>query len=321
MLTTRFIVAVLSAGSIFPCATAAWAQSFPSKPVRIMASSPGSGIDVISRLIAHDLSSALAQQVIVENRGGSVIVRAQVVFTAAPDGHTLLVTGASHWLLPLMQKNLPFDPVKDFSPVIFAAIQPNALAVHPSLPAKSVKELIALAKANPGELNIATGAPGALTHLAAELFKDMAGIKMVSVPYRGSGPALASLFSGETQVMFPVMLQIAPHFKLGKVRVLAVTATNPVSTFPGVPTVAATLPDYEAGAKYGIFAPAKTPGPIISRLNREIARVLSAPEIRERLAKVGAEGIGGSPEELVTTMRRDVVLWGKVIKEAGIVVE
>ncbi len=313
----RRVAWMFSLGMIVLGTGAVCAQSYPNKPIRLVTAEPGGGNDFAARLIAPGLSSSLGQQVVVDNRPSGVIP-GQIVSKAPPDGHTLLVSTGVVWLLPFMQ-SVPFDPVRDFSPITLAVSTPNILVVHPSLPVKSVKELIALAKARPGELDYASGALGSSSHLAAELFKAMAGVNMMRIPYRGAGPALLALVSGQVQLMFATAGSAAAHVGAGRLRALAVTSAQPSALLPGLPAIAASgLPGYEANTPFGIFAPAGTPAIIISRLNQEIVRVLNSPEVKEKFFKAGVEVVGSSPEKFAAAITSDMARMGKVIKAAGI---
>jgi tripartite-type tricarboxylate transporter receptor subunit TctC len=290
-------------------------QDYPNKPIRIVTGSVGGGGDFASRLIAQGIAGPLGQPVIIDNHGNFA---AEVVAKAPPDGHTLLLDSTSVWIGPLLQET-PYDAVKDFSPITGAVILPNVLVVSPTLPVNSVKELIALAKARPGKLNYSAGSIGGSAHLSGELFKAMAGINMVAIPYKGGAPAITAVIAGEAQVNFPTTIAAAPHMKSGRLRVLAVTSAQPSALVPGVPTVAASgLPGYEAVSIYGMFAPARTPASIINRLNQEVVRVLNIAEVKERFFNSGEETIGSSPEQLAATVKSDIAKWGKVIKDAGI---
>jgi tripartite-type tricarboxylate transporter receptor subunit TctC len=256
--------------------------------------------------------------VVVDNRGGANgLIAFDIVAKAPPDGYTLLLHSSTLWVLPLMQK-VPYDPIKDFIPVTQAATSPAILVVHPSVAAKSVKELIVLAKANPGTLNYASGTAGGTGHLAAELLNSMAGVKIVRVPYKGTGAAINDLISGQVQVMFANAATVTPHIKSGKLRALAITTAEPSPQYPALPTIATALPGYEAVAPYGIFAPAKTPMTIIKRLNQEIVRIISAADVKEKFLSVGVETVGNSPGEFAAKVKSDIVKWGKVIKDVGI---
>jgi len=305
---------------LLPAAALVCAQDYPTKPVRIVTGSVGGGNDQIARQIAQGVSGPLGQPVIVENRPSGVIP-GDMVAKASPDGYTLLVTSAILWIGPLMQKS-PYDPVKDFAPITLLATTPNVLVVHPSLPAKSVGELIAAAKAKQGALNYASAGAGGSTHLAAELFKSMAGVDIVKISYRGAGPAIVDLLGGQVHLMFATAGSVTPHIKSGKVRALAVTSAQPSVLVPGLPTIAASgVPGYVSASPYGMFATAGTPGAIIRRLNKEVVGVISTPEIRERFLNLGVEVVGSSPEQLASTVKSEMARMGKVIKDAGIRLE
>ena len=292
-------------------------QNFPSKPIRMLASGVGGGGDFGSRLIAQGLTASLGQQVVVENRGGSAIIPAQIVAQAPPDGYTLLSYASTIWLLPYLQ-SVPYDPVKDFSPITLAVSSPNILVVHPSLSVRSVKELIALAKSRPGALSYASTAAGGPPHLAAELFKSMAGVNIVRVPYKGAGLALTELMAGQVQLYFLIPTAVMPYVKSGRVRALAVTSARPSELAPGLPTMAAFLPGYEMVTNLGIFAPARTPDAIIRRLNQEIVRVLNQPEVKERFFNAGTDTVGSSPEAFAAAMKVEMAAIARLITTAGI---
>lgn len=265
------------------------AQDYPHKPVRIVASGTGGGGDFASRVIAQGLTSNLGQQVVVENRGGG-IGAAEVVARAQPDGYTLMFYGSTIWVSPFMRSNLPYDPVRDFAPVTLAIRSPNVLAVNPSVAAKSVKQLIALVKSKPGELNYAARASGSTPHLAAELFKSMAGVEVVRIPYKSNGAAYTDLLSGQVQLMFATTGGATPHIQSGKLRALAVTGAQPSPLVPGLPTVsAAGLPGYESVSMSGVFVPAKTPRLLVNRISSEIIKVLNSADVKERLFGSGVE--------------------------------
>jgi len=297
-------------------ASAVFAQDYPNKPIRIVTSEAGGGNDVQARLVAQGLASALGEQVIVENRPSGVIP-GEVVSKAAPNGYTLLLYNNTLWIGPLLQ-NTPYDMARDFAPITSVTRAPNVLVVNSTLPVKSVAELVALAKAKPGELNYGSSGTGGSNHLAAELFRFMAGVNIVRINYKGAGPALTALLAGELQLMFPTAGAVTPHFKAGRVRALAVTSAEPTALFPGVPTVAAVLPGYESISIYGIFAPAKTPRTIIDKLNQEIVRFLNRTEVKEKFFIAGMEAVGSSPEQFAATVKSEMARMGKVIKEAGI---
>jgi tripartite-type tricarboxylate transporter receptor subunit TctC len=302
--------------SILLAAGGVSAQAFPNKPIRLVTSVPGGSSDIVARTLARELTASLEQPVVVDNRGALAGIEA--VARAAPDGYTLMVGSNSFWIGPLMQK-MSYDPVKDFSPVSLTQISPNILVVHPTLPAKSVKELIALAKAKPGALNVASGSTGAVSHLAAELFKSMAGVDIVTVPFKGAGPALLGVLSGQVQLMFATSGSAAPHLAAGKLRALAVTTTQPSALAPDLPTIAASgLPGYDATAMWGVLAPSRTPAMIIKRLNEEIVRGVRKADVKDRLFNAGLETVGSSPSEFAAAIKSEMTSMGKVIKDAGL---
>jgi tripartite-type tricarboxylate transporter receptor subunit TctC len=307
--------------SIVPAAllaVAAFAQPYPSKPIRIVTSTPGGGADFVARIAARGLSAQLAQQVVVDNRGSGIII-GEIVSRASADGHTVLVAGPTLWLAPFLYEHLNWDPVRDFSPVTLAISSPNILVVHPSVAANSVKELIALAKSRPGALNYATGGAGSSPHLAAELFKAMAGVNLTRVNYKGSGMAIADLIGGQIQVMFVVGSAGMPHVKAGRLRALAVTTEQPTRLLSGMPTVAGSgLPGYQSVNNVGIFVPLKTPGAIIRRLNQESARVFNSADVKELVLSSGSEVVASTPEQFAAALKSEMSRMGRVIKDAGI---
>jgi len=292
------------------------AQDFPIKPIRIIASEPGGGQDFIARLLAQGIPGSLGQPVIVENRPSSISV--EIVAKAAPDGYTLLLSGSSFTATPLLRET-PFDPIRDFSPVVAVDRAPSLLVVHAALPVKSVKELIALVKARPGELNYSMGIIGSSPHLAAELFKFMTNVNMVGIPYKGSAPAITDLMGGQTQLMFPTAGAVAPHVRSGRLRALAVTTLEPSALAPGLPTVASSgLADYEVQAIHGVIAPAKTPTAVIRRLNQAIVRYVNQIDVKQKFFDAGVESVGSSPEEYADKIKAELARMGKVIRSAGI---
>ena len=300
-------------------AAGVYAQNFPTKPVRIVTLEPGGGTDFAARLIAQGLAGNFGHPVIVDNRGGANgIIAVQVVAKALPDGYTLLINGSPVWLLPLLQDNVPYDPVKDLSPIALVTAAPNVLVVHPSSPANSVKELVALAKAKPGTLNYGSAATGGSPHLAAELFKALAGVNIVRIPYKGAVLALNDVIGGQVQVMFPTAATVAPHLKSGKLKVLAVTTAQPSALFPGLPTVAASVPGYESASVIGVFAPAATPAALVTRLNQEIVRVVNRADVKEKFFNSGVETVGNTPAQFAATIKSEMTRMGRVIKDAGI---
>ena len=295
---------------------AAGAQSYPAKVIRIETTEAGGYPDAVARLIAQGLAAGLNQQVIVENRA---IAAVDTVAKAPPDGYTLLFYTSVLWLSPFLRDGVAWDPQRDFLPVMLATSSPSIVVVHPSLPVKTIRELIALAKARPGELNYSTSSPGSGNHLAAELFRVIADVKVVRINYKGTGSALNSLAAGEVQLSFPSAGSVMPHWRSGRVRALAVTSAQPSLLAPDLPTVAAAgLPGYEATAYNGLLAPAKTPAAIIAKLNQIASQAIHRNDVRERIFNGGGEVVGGTPEEFATTIRREMSKWGKLISEAGI---
>ena len=313
-----FTKALIALGTL--CIGSATAQNFPVKPIRMLAPEAGGGVDFVARMIAREMSASFGQQVVIENRGGAGgVIAGEILAKAPPDGYTLMFSGPAIWLLPYLRPRLPFDAMKELAPVTLAVTTPNVLVVHPSLPVRSVRELIALAKAKPGALSDAGANTGSSAHLTAELFKAMAGVDIVRVPYRGVGPALTALIAGQVQLMFPSAGSIAPHLKSGRLRALAVTSAQPSALTPGLPTVAASgVPGYESVAMFGIQAPAQTPADILNRIQREVARALANAELKKRFFEAGVEGVGSTPEEYAATIRRESAKWGKLIRDLGI---
>ncbi len=293
------------------------AQNYPNKPVRIVTAAAGGSNDFISRLVAQGISVPLGQPVIVDNRAGG-IVAGDLVSKAPPDGYTLLQQSNSVWIGPLLQK-VPYDPVADLAPVVAVAKAPNILAVHPSVAASSVKELIALAKAKPGELNFASGGTGGGSHLSGELFKYLAGVNIVRVAYKGGSAATIDLLAGRVQMLFDDAPTLMPNIKAGKLRALAVTSSEPSALAPGLPTMAAAgLPGYAFESTQGVWAPAKTPSAVIRRLNQEMVRLVNQPDVKEKLFNNGLEPVGNSPEQFGALVKSDMANMSKVIQAAGI---
>jgi tripartite-type tricarboxylate transporter receptor subunit TctC len=294
------------------------AQGFPTKPVRIVTGSAGSNSDFVARVTSQALTVVFNQQVIIENRPSGVIL-GEIVANAQADGYTLLVTGSSFWLQPFLTPKLPWDPIRDFTPVSLLASVPNLVVVHPALGIKSVQELIAFAKAKPGVLNYASGSTGSTPHLGAELFKSMAGVNITRINYKGSAGAINDLVAGQVPVMFPTVSSVISHVQSGKIRALAVTSAQPTDLAPGLPTVAASgVPGYEFVSLTGMFAPAKLPKALLARLNQETLDVLKNPEVRKRFFTSGAEVVGSTPERFGTVVKEEIKRLGKVIQDAGI---
>jgi tripartite-type tricarboxylate transporter receptor subunit TctC len=296
----------------------AHAQSYPNKPVRLVTAGTGSAGDVAARIFAQGFGAALGQQVLVDNRSSGVIP-VEVVAKAPADGYALLFYGNVIWLAPFLQDHVSYDPVRDFATITLVGTSPNVLVVHPSVPAKSVKELIALAKARPGQLNYGSGGSGSSSHLAGELFKAMAGVDIVRVHYKAGGAAISELLGGHIQLTFAAAPPVVAHAKSGRLRPLATTGAQPTPLLPGLPTVAATgLPGYEAGSMFSLLAPAKTPDAIIRRLYQDSVRFLDSTEGKEKFLTIGVETVGSTPEQLAAAIKAEMSRMGKVIRDAGI---
>ncbi|HZM43927.1 MAG TPA: tripartite tricarboxylate transporter substrate binding protein [Burkholderiales bacterium] len=316
---------VASFAAMLGIAVCAHAQEYPAKPVRIIVPlAPGGLGDQLSRVVAQKLGPATKQPVIVENRtGGGGIIGAEAAAKAAPDGYTLF-TGLHNTqaILPHLYARLPYDPVKDFTPVILMATVPNVLVVHPSLPVKSVKELVALARTKRGDLTYASQGVGSSGHIAAELFKLTAKVDIVHVPYKGAAPALQDLMGGHVMMMFDITVFALPNMRAGKVRALAVATAERLAVAPELPTMAeAGMPEVQGGAWFALFAPAGTPRPVIDWWNREARRALSEPDARDRFVSQGAALPLGTPENLAAFVTADSQRWGRVIRSAGIKLE
>lgn len=299
-------------------AVAVHAQSYPSKTIRIVTVAPGSANDLVARLIAQELKTPLGQPVIVDNRG---TIAAEIVAKAPPDGYTLLLYGSAVWIAPFIYRNDAGGLLKELTPITLVASSPNVVVVHPSLPVKTPRELIALARKRPGELHYATGSLGAAPHLAAELFKALGRVDIVRVPYKGTGGSLIGLLSGEVEMMFPTAGSVTPHIKAGRLRALAVTSLKPTALAPGLPTLNETLPGYESVSLNGMFAPVRTPAAIVSLVNQEVARILTRADVKEKLVNAGTDAVTNSPEEFSSVIQSEMAKWGKVIREARIGVE
>ena len=311
------------AGTFFlAAASTAFAQGYPAKPIRIIVPfAPGGATDILARAIGQKMTEGLGQPVIVDNRpGAGGNIGSDVVAKAQPDGYTLLMGGVGpNAINATLYPKLPYDAANDFAAVAHVANVTNLLVVHPSVPAKSVKELIAIAKARPGKLTHASSSPGSAGHLAGEMMKIMAGIDMVTVNYKGSAPALVDLISGQVDLMFDNMPPSLPHIKSGKLKALAVSGGERTSVFPDLPTIAESgLPGFDAGSWFGILAPAGTPPAIVNRLNAVIVKSLTSPELRERLSSQGAAPVGGTPEQFGRHIRAEIAKWAKVIKAANV---
>ncbi len=298
-----------------------WAESYPVRPIRmVVPQSPGGANDLTARLIAPRLAERLGQSVVVDNRPGAAsLVGTELVAKAAPDGYTLLVAPSSLTTIPSMYRYVPFDPVRDFAPVTTLSSYPNLVVVHPSVPANSVKDLIALAKAKPGTLNYASGGTGTGTHLGAELFKATAGVDIVHVPYKGGGPAVTALLGGQVHLYFGPIATVLLPVKVGKLKALAVTSAGRSPVVPDLPSVAeAGLPGFEQITWNGLLAPARTPRAIVNKLNSEVNAILKTHAVRERFAAEGVAPGGISPEAFAAMIRNEIAKWARVIRQAGI---
>jgi len=297
------------------------AQTYPAKAVRmIVAYPPGGGTDIVGRLMAQKMTETMGQTFIVENRGGATgNIGTEAAARATPDGYTILMGNvAPNAINVSLFAKMPYDPVTDFEPVSLVAVTPNILVVHPALPVKTTKDLIALAKARPGTLNYPSAGIGSSSHLAGELLAILAHVDIVHVPYKGGGPALIDLLSGQMQIMFATMPAAMPHVKSGKVRPVAVTTIKRSQAMPELPTIGETVKDYEASTWYGLLVPARTPKNIVTTLHGQIVKILSAREMKDKLIAQGFEPVGGTPEEFGAYIKSEIAKWGKVIRTAGI---
>ncbi len=298
----------------------ATAQAYPAKSVRVIAGfPPASGADITARVIGAKLYDVLGQQFLVDNRpGAGSNIAAEIAAKSPPDGYTLFIGTVANAINATLYSNLPFDFVRDFAPVALTTAAPNVLVVHPSVPAKSVGELVALAKSRPGQLNFASAGTGTAPHLSGELFKAMAGVSLVHIPYKGSPPAVTDLLAGEVALMFSPASSVLPHVQAGRLRALAVTTSSRLPSLPDLPTVAESgLKGYETLTWFGFVAPAKTPPAIVARLNAEIVKVLALPDVRNQFAIQGIETFGGTPESFADYIRDEIAKWAKAIKLSG----
>ena len=313
MTVARFGAAVLLAG----LTAIAAAQDFPVKPIRIIASPPGGANNFVARLVGEGLNEVAGWPFVVDNRPSGGFLQGELLMRAPPDGYTLLSASSAIILGPLMEK-APYDVIRDFAPVCLVTSAPSVLIVHSSLPVKSVKELIALAKARPGELNFSTSGTGSSNHLPAELFKQLAGVNLVRINYKGAGPALIGLMSGEAQIMFATASSATPHIASGRVRGLAVTSAKRTALID-LPTIAESgLPGFDFAGAIGIVAPARTPPAVINRLNQEMVRALKQPHMAKRVMDSGAELVAGTPGEYAAAIAAEISAWGKVIRQSGL---
>ena len=313
---TALALAGLAAAMLQP----AHAQSYPDKPIRLVVPySPGGPVDIVARLTGQKLSESLKQQIVVDNRaGGGGNIAVEIVAKSPPDGYTLLMgANGTNAINPNLYPNLAVKPARDLAPITMVASSPMILVAHPSVQAASIKELVALAKSRPGTINFASSGSGSTAHLSSELFKSMTGIEIVHVPYKGAGPALTDLVGGQVQIMFTGVSSTLPYVKAGRLKALGVSSEKRLAILPDVPTVGEGIPGYEVMTWYGVFAPAKTPQPIIDKLNQALAKIFATPDARERLAALGAEPVTMSPDQFAAAVRKELAKWAQVIKASG----
>jgi len=317
----RLILVVMTAAGA--AASVASEPAYPSKPIRMLVGfSPGGATDVMARIIGKKLSEAWSQQIVIDNRAGAGgLVAFEMTAKANPDGYTLLATSPSFAIQPSIAAKLPFDPIRDFAPITQASSAPYLLVLHPGVEARSVKELINLAKVNPGQLNYASGGIGSAQHLTAELFRLMAGINIVHVPYKGA-VSIPDVIAGRIQMLFSGVPQALPHVQAGRLRAVAVTTPARSPAVPEVPTVAeAGVPGFDVTVWYGILATGRTPKPIVDKLNREIVKALQSADVRQQLMSLGLEPVGSTPGQFGATIHAEMAQWAQVVKRAGIKVE
>jgi tripartite-type tricarboxylate transporter receptor subunit TctC len=321
--TSRMAASAFLAFMLVVAAAPAQAQDFPTKPIRIVVPFvPGGPTDVFARIIAQKMSENLGMQIIVDNRGGgNAIIGTEVVAKASPDGYTLLFNSMGPIATPTLYKNLPFDVEKDFVSVALAITSPNILAANPAFPGNTVNDVIAMAKKKSGDINCAISTIGSSNHLALELFNSMAGVKMETISYKGAAPALTALLGGHVPLMFNTIGLMVPHIQEGKLKAVAVTSPKRTSILPDVPTIAETLPGFEAASWFGMWAPARTPKEIVARINKEVMKALDAPDVKERCKSLYAEGIPNTPEEFEKYEKTERAKWTKLIKDIGLKLE
>jgi tripartite-type tricarboxylate transporter receptor subunit TctC len=314
---SRLVAAALA---VLVASSTAVAQGYPAGPVRVIVPfPPGGGVDAMGRLVGQRLSEVLGKPFVIDNRAGANgMIGSEAVARSSKDGYTLLVNGANFVTTPLLFSKASYDPIREFDPISLMALGPNVLVVHPSLPVKSVKELIAIAKAKPGHVQFAGSGSGSTPHLAGELFNSMAGVKMVHVPYRGSGPAMIGLLSGEASIMFLPAINAGPLLKTGRLRALAVTSRERLPAMPELPTISESgLPGYESSQWYGVLAPAGTPADVLTLLNAHIAKIMQAANMKQRLTSEGLVTVGSTREQFAAHIKTEMTKWAKVIRESG----
>ena len=323
MIKIRTLLRTSVALALAGCAAFAAAQNYPTKPVRLIVPfPPGGSNDIVGRLMAQELTEKLGKQVVVDNRGGAGgVLGTEIAANADADGHTLLIISVAYAFNPALYK-LRFDPEKAFVPVAILGTGPNALTVSPKLPANSVKDLVSMAKAQPGKLNYASAGVGSFQHLGSELFRIMAGINIVHVPFKGGGPAMADVIAGNTEICLGSLIQMIPHVDSKRLKLLGTGGAKRAKIYPNVPTIAeAGVPGYDASNWWGLLAPARTPQPIVARLRAETAKILASSDVQKKLEGQGAETVKMSPEEFGRFIRTETAKWSKVVKEAGIKAE
>jgi len=315
MVTARAAVGAL----LIPLCASAYAADYPQRPIRLIVPfAAGGGLEITARSIGQKLTEKRGQSIVIDNRpGAATIVGSEIAAKASPDGYTLLMITTTFAINPSLYGKLPYDPNKDFAPVTQITSVPNILVVNPSIPAHNVRELIALAKAKPGQINYASAGSGTSPHLAAELFKTMASIEMTHIPYKGIPPAVTDVIAGRVTMLMTTTISAAPHVKSGRLRALAITSPKRLAAMPDVPAIGETVPGYEADAFQGMVAPAGVPKEIVRQLADDIAAIVRLPEIRERIVADGAEPIGSTPEAFGAFLKKEMLKWGKVVKESG----
>ena len=316
----RFCIFAIALAALTTPAFSQDAANYPSRPIRmIVPFAPGGGLDISTRLIGQKLTEKWGQNVVVDSRSGAAtIVGTEIASRASPDGYTVLMITTTFAINPGLYSELPYDPGRDFTPVTQLNSQPNVVVVPPSFAGNSVKDLIALAKAKPGELTFASPGAGSAPHLAAEMFQRAAGVSMIHVPYKGIPPAVTDVIGGRVTMLFTTTISAAPHIKAGKLRAVAITSAKRQSGMPDVPTIGETLPGYRAEAFQGMVVPAGVPQAIVNKLSAEVARIVRLPDVAERFQLDGAEPVGSTPKEFAAFLKAEMQKWSKVVKDAGV---
>jgi len=307
------------AGTVVQFPSADAAETYPDRPIRLIVGfPPGGAADILGRIAAQQLGDALGQQVVVDNRGGAGgLIATEIASNGAPNGYTLLFSSIPHVINPHLYQKVSYDAVKDFEPVIQFVAVPLMMAAAPSLPVKAVKDLVALARAKPEQINYASAGSGSSSHLAMELFKTMAGVRMTHIPYKGTGPLIIDLIAGQVSVTIASAVPLSPQVKAGRLRGLAVTSPRRAAAFPELPAIAETVAGYEVVNWFGIFAPAGTPKPVIARINAALDKALQSPGLRKILNSSGADPVGGTPGDFAKVVRADFAKWAKVVRDSG----